>query len=133
VQISPTLATRTEALTKFREAKRSRANFKNGVSKSLKRWIQFIVSQLHDAMDCHGMGTFYKLLKQIGVSVTEHSREGQETFSLSALRAQAMSSAGVVGDISEELITRVVPSLPCVIFPCGPTVGTGNSNGLARH
>ncbi len=110
VQISPTVAARTEALTNFRQAKRRRANFKWGCR---KRWMQFIVSQLHEAMDCHDMGSFYKLLKQIGVSATEHSREGQETFSLSALRAQAMSSAGVVDDISEELITRVVPSLPC--------------------
>ena len=109
-KLAYTVAARTEALTKFRQAKRKRANFKWGCR---KRWMQFIVSQLHEAMDCHDMGSFYKLLKQIGVSVTEHSREGQETFSLSALRAQAMSSAGVVDDISEELITRVVPSLPC--------------------
>lgn len=58
------------------------------------------------------MGVFYKLLKQIGVSVTERSNEGLERISLDSLRQQAMKSSGAVDPVSPDLSGQVVPELP---------------------
>ena len=109
VRLSVNLARRAEATDLFRKAKRARAVFR---SKCRQRWMQQVVGTLRESLDCHDLGMFYKTLKQIGVSVTNHSREGLELFSLDALRAQAQKSAGTVDPIPTDLIDRVVPLMP---------------------
>ena len=95
-------------LAAFKEAKRRRADFRKHCR---KRWLKQVLQQLTAAVDCHDMRTFYDLLRRLGVSTLEASREGSVNFSLSSLRAQAMKAAGLVDDISPDLIDRVVPDL----------------------
>ena len=109
VRLSVDMLGRARATEHFRKVKRARTTFR---SKCRQRWMQQVVGTLHESLNCHDLGMFYKTLKQIGVSVANHSREGLELFSLDALRAQAQKSAGSVDPISTELIDRVVPLMP---------------------
>ena len=109
VRLSQDTVTRAQELAQFRAAKRSRSLFK---SSCRKQWMTQVVNCLNQALDVHDLGAFYRTLKQIGVTVSEYSKEGLQQFSLDALRTQAMKSSGAIQEIDPALIQRVVPELP---------------------
>ena len=109
VRLSQDTTSRAEVSAEFREAKRARSVFR---SSCRKRWMTQVVHDLNQALDVHDLGNFYRLLKQIGVSVSEFSKEGLQQFSLDELRSQAMKSSGELKPIDPLLIQRVVPELP---------------------
>lgn len=108
VRLSQDTTSRAEVLAEFREAKRARSVFR---SSCRKRWMTQVVHDLNQALDVHDLGNFYRLLKQIGVSVSKFSKEGLQQFSLEELRSQAMKSSGELKPIDPLLIQRVVPEL----------------------
>ena len=72
IRLSQDTISRSEVLAEFREAKRARSVFR---SSCRKRWMTQVVHDLNQALDVHDLGTFYRLLKQIGVSVSEFSKK----------------------------------------------------------
>ena len=95
-------------LESFRVAKRKRADFRKYCR---KRWLREILTKLNAAVDCHDMRTFHDLLRQMGVASGEAAHEGSVTFSLAALREQALKSSGIEDPVSTDLIDKVVPQL----------------------
>ena len=109
VRLSLDMVSRAASNELFRKAKRARAVFKAGCR---KRWMEQVLEVLHSSLDCHDVSLFYRTLKQIGISVSDYSREGLQSFSLDALRTQAQKSAGTVDPVNPDLIASVVPEYP---------------------